>query len=233
MQLNVKTHESFKVAKPEVGLLCKGMMASLSEIFGTELNISFVLLLVKVLADFHYGVKVLPLSEDLNCFFELLGLLIKRGSFFPVTGIVLKLGLFYQDCRIEQKTFSRFTDFLKKLVGLIKLLHGCKETDSLIVHFVLEVEGCCLLVLSLKSKNLALKPHFVKILHSVHSLSKHGEVDKFEVADSAEGFFGKSPVFSLETLDSQSSPVLLSYAETSKFVSHGKVFLFEESEESR
>jgi len=49
----VEFHEALYVAKTQVGLLSEGVVASLLEVIGAQLNLRRVLLFVQVLADLH------------------------------------------------------------------------------------------------------------------------------------------------------------------------------------
>jgi len=86
-----------QVAKAEVSLLSESVMTCLSEVFGTKLDLSDMLLSIEIPADFHDSVEVMTFTVDLNGFLVLTGLNVEVGSFLPVIGITLEFGLLNQN----------------------------------------------------------------------------------------------------------------------------------------
>jgi len=234
VELHVQAHQGFEVSKPQICLFSKSMVARLSEVLGAQHNFSVMLLFIEVFADVHDGVKILLLSKDFDCLLVLVRLLVQVCSFLPVARVSFELRLLYKDAGVEEWTVTFFsTVFADQIISFIELLEGGQKSNGFVNHVVLDVVSRRFLVLALESKDFALKPEVVKILHFVHLLCQLTEVDELKVSYSAEGFLRYSKVLALECFDSKSSPVLLSDSQTSEFVGHGEVLALEEAEESR
>jgi len=108
-------------------------MPGLSEVFGAKLYLSFVVLFVKILADFHYGVQVLLLAEKVNSFLVLISLLIETRCLLPIARVLFILSLFDQNSWIESWTISFFASMLlNQFICLIEFLKRSQQNHSFI-----------------------------------------------------------------------------------------------------
>jgi hypothetical protein len=96
----MQLHQLLQVTKSQVSLLGEGVVTSLAEIFGAELDLADMFLSVKILADIHNSVQVMAFTEDINGILMLTSLDIEVSGFFPVVAISFEFCLLYQNCRV-------------------------------------------------------------------------------------------------------------------------------------
>jgi hypothetical protein len=109
------------------------MMTCLTEVFCTKLNFSFVFGLIKVLADFHDGIKDVSFAINFDSFLILLCLSKELSSLFPLPSISEILSLFHQNDGI-----ALISMLLNQIIGFLELFESCVKVDGLLNKVILD-----------------------------------------------------------------------------------------------
>ena len=96
----MQLHQLFQVTESQVSLLGEGVVTSLTEVFGAELDLADVFLSVKILADVHNSVQVMAFAKNVDGILMLTSLDVEISRFFPVVAISFEFCLLDQNCRI-------------------------------------------------------------------------------------------------------------------------------------